>query len=87
MFAATPVWQRLFAELDQLDDEGLGALYGMVKHWRANLPGEVAGLVGVLDTVRDLALALAADRKGLTLPEIEAVVSAALAEGGEYDGG
>jgi hypothetical protein len=82
-FEATPVWQRLFAALDQLDDEGMAALWSMSRYWRGALPGEAVVLVDTLDAVRDLALALTADRKGLTLQQIEAVVSGALAQGGE----
>ncbi|WP_431900232.1 hypothetical protein [Nonomuraea sp. bgisy101] len=81
-FAATPVWARLFHALDQLDDHGMGALHGMAKHWRATLPGEVVALVDTLDAIRDLAVALTADRKGMTVEEIEAVIAGALAEGG-----
>ncbi|MBN6051315.1 hypothetical protein JYK22_05165, partial [Nonomuraea sp. RK-328] len=84
--ASLAAWARLVVEVNQLDDHGMGALYGMAKHWRATLPGEVVVLVGTLDAIRDLALALVADRKGMTVQQIEAIVSAALTKGGEDDG-
>lgn len=84
--ATTAAWLRLAGDLDQLDDEGLGALWGMVRHWRAGLPGECAVLVDTLDSVRHLVFAMLADRKGVTVEDIAVLVADALATGGEGDG-
>lgn len=80
-------WVRLAHALDALDDDGLGALFGMAQYGRANLPGAVVVLVDTLDAMRHLALAMMADRKGLPLAQMEAFISDALAQGGESDGG
>lgn len=80
--ASLAAWARLVEAVNRLDDHGLGALHGMAKWARANLPAEVACLVEVLDAAKDLSVAVAADRKGLTVAEIEAVIAEATSGGG-----
>ncbi|MFI7148421.1 hypothetical protein ACIBO2_26210 [Nonomuraea sp. NPDC050022] len=84
--ATAAAWVRLAVALDQLDDDGMGALYGMLRHWRSNLPAEAAVTVDTLDSLRHLVFAIMADRKGVTVDEITALVADALAGGGEDNG-
>ncbi|MBB6343774.1 tRNA-dihydrouridine synthase [Nonomuraea muscovyensis] len=74
-------WARLVEAVNALDDQGLAAVHGMAKWARANLPADVACLVEVLDAAKDLSVAVVADRKGLTVAEIEAVIAEATGGG------
>lgn len=80
--AVAAAWVRQAMALDALDDEGLGSLAGLVKVLRADLPGDLVALVDWLDSVRELAFAVYAGRKDVSVDELKAV----LAGGGESDG-
>lgn len=74
-------WLRLAEEVDQLDDEGMGAVVYLLRSTRASLPPELVALVGVLDASRALLVAVTAVRKGLSVEEVERVIGDALAGG------
>lgn len=77
--ATATAWARAAHEVASLDDQGLGALNGMLRYWRATLPGEVVVLVDVLDRMQDVCVAVLAERHGSTVPEIEKLISDAIA--------
>lgn len=84
--ATSAAWLCQARALDQLDDSGLGLLCGMARHWRATLPAECVVLVGWLDAVREQTFAMLADRQGVTVEEIKALIAVAMAGGVEDNG-
>ncbi|MET9067258.1 hypothetical protein [Streptosporangium sandarakinum] len=84
--AAAPAWARVVEAVDAMSDADLGAMHEMARWSRANLPPTLVCLVDALDAVRDLGVAVLADRYGVTVEQVEAEIAAVLAEGGESVG-
>lgn len=80
--AVAVAWVQQARALDDLSDEDLGTLAGLVKFMRADASGEFVALVDWLDSVRELVFAVYAGRQDITVDELKA----ALVGGGENDG-
>lgn len=74
---------RAWAAVEALSARDLGVWHEMLKVWRASLPASAVVLVDVLDALRDLPVAVLADRCDVTVAEVEAEIAAQV---GNVDG-